>query len=83
MVDTVGAGDTFQAALLTALAEWGLLTRAALAVLPVEALHQALGIAAQAAAAQATVTRSRPFCLLRYSAASAAATSAAPSSPFV
>ncbi len=50
VVDTVGAGDTFQAALLTALAEHGLLTRAALAALPVDALNQALGFAAQAAA---------------------------------
>ena len=50
VVDTVGAGDTFQAALLTALAERGLLNRTALAALSAEALRDVLAFAAQAAA---------------------------------
>ena len=50
VVDTVGAGDTFQAALLTALAERGLLTRAALAGIGIDALTSALQFAARAAA---------------------------------
>lgn len=50
LVDTVGAGDTFQAALLTALAERGLLTRAALAALDTATLAAVLGFAARAAA---------------------------------
>ncbi len=50
VVDTVGAGDTFQAALLTALAERGLLTRAALGSLGSSELGAALKFAAQAAA---------------------------------
>jgi len=50
VVDTVGAGDTFQAAMLTALAERGLLTRAALATLGADALDAVLGFATQAAA---------------------------------
>jgi fructokinase len=50
VVDTVGAGDTFQAALLTALAERGLLSKAALASLPTQALQAVLAFAAQAAA---------------------------------
>jgi fructokinase len=50
VVDTVGAGDTFQAALLTALAERGLLTRTALAALAEDALAQSLQFASQAAA---------------------------------
>ncbi len=50
VVDTVGAGDTFQAALLAALAECGLLSKRALARLPRDALAHALGFASQAAA---------------------------------
>lgn len=50
VIDTVGAGDTFQAALLTALAERGWLTREALAALSAEGLQAVLGFAAQAAA---------------------------------
>ena len=50
VVDTVGAGDTFQAALVTWLAEHGALTRPALAALSVDALRMALQFAARAAA---------------------------------
>jgi fructokinase len=50
VVDTVGAGDTFQAALLTALAERGLLAPAALRTLDAEALRAVLGFAVAAAA---------------------------------
>lgn len=50
VVDTVGAGDTFQAALLTWLAEHGALTPEAPALLPTEQLVQMLEFAACAAA---------------------------------
>ncbi|OUL99013.1 carbohydrate kinase family protein [Variovorax sp. JS1663] len=50
VVDTVGAGDTFQAALLAWLDEQDALTPEALAGLGAEALGQALGFAARAAA---------------------------------
>lgn len=50
VVDTVGAGDTFQAALLAALAERGLLARDALAAIDEDSLRAVLGFAAQAAA---------------------------------
>lgn len=50
VVDTVGAGDTFQAALLTWLAERDALSAAALAALTPTALVDALGFAARAAA---------------------------------
>lgn len=50
VVDTVGAGDTFQAALITWLAEHGLLTRTGLAALAPGALRGALQFAARAAA---------------------------------
>ena len=50
VVDTVGAGDTFQAALLTWLAEAGRLSAAAISTLDAVALQQALGFAARAAA---------------------------------
>ena len=50
VVDTVGAGDTFQAALLTWLAESSRLSSAALHTLDAAALQQALGFATRAAA---------------------------------
>jgi len=50
VIDTVGAGDTFQAALLTWLAEQGALDADALGALSGAALEQALGFAARAAA---------------------------------
>ncbi len=50
VADTVGAGDTFQAALLTWAAETGHLTPAALAALDTGALAEALAFAARAAA---------------------------------
>ena len=50
VVDTVGAGDTFQAALITWLAEHGALKAAALAALTSAQLKEALGFAARAAA---------------------------------
>jgi fructokinase len=50
VIDTVGAGDTFQAALLTGLAERGLLTRAALAALSADDLASVLAFATEAAA---------------------------------
>lgn len=50
VVDTVGAGDTFQAAMLTALAERGAATPAGLAALPREAVEACLTFAARAAA---------------------------------
>ncbi len=50
VVDTVGAGDTFHAALLAALAERGALGAAAVAALPPAAWQPLLQFAAQAAA---------------------------------
>lgn len=50
VVDTVGAGDTFQAALITWLAEHDALSRAGLAGLDADSLHNALTFAAKAAA---------------------------------
>ena len=50
VIDTVGAGDTFQAALLTWLAEHDSVSAHALAALSAEPLKDALGFAAQAAA---------------------------------
>lgn len=50
VADTVGAGDTFQAALLAYLSHRGLLTRDALASLDARTLRAALGFAARAAA---------------------------------
>jgi fructokinase len=50
VIDTVGAGDTFQAGLLTWLAEHGALTAAAIAALDLPAIADALDFAARAAA---------------------------------
>ncbi len=50
VVDTVGAGDTFQAALLTWLAETGRLTPTAIGSIDEAALRDALGFAGRAAA---------------------------------
>lgn len=50
VVDTVGAGDTFQAAMLAALAERGQLSRAALSALSPADIQAVLGFAARAAA---------------------------------
>ena len=50
VIDTVGAGDTFQAGLLTWLDEHGALTPGALAALDGQALGALLGFAAKAAA---------------------------------
>ncbi len=50
VVDTVGAGDSFQAALLARLAEGGRLSAAGLASLDAAALRDLLGCAARAAA---------------------------------
>jgi fructokinase len=50
VIDTVGAGDTFQAALLTWLAEHGSLSASALKSLSRAQLESALGFAARAAA---------------------------------
>jgi fructokinase len=50
VIDTVGAGDTFQAALLTWLAEHGALSPQKLGALTPDQLHDALGFAARAAA---------------------------------
>ncbi len=54
VVDTVGAGDTFQAALLTWLAEAGRLSAPALAALDADAVRAALTFAAAAAAITCT-----------------------------
>ena len=50
VVDTVGAGDTFQAALITWLAEHGVLKAQALPTLTLAQLHDGLDFAARAAA---------------------------------
>jgi fructokinase len=50
VIDTVGAGDTFQAALLTWLVEHAALSGPALGALPGAALAEALQFAARAAA---------------------------------
>lgn len=55
VVDTVGAGDTFNGGLLASLSEQGLLTKPAITALSGEALHAALDLATRAAAV--TVSR--------------------------
>ncbi len=49
VVDTVGAGDTFNAGLLAGLSRAGLLTKAGVAALPQDGLRAALALGAQAA----------------------------------
>ena len=56
MADTIGAGDTFNAGLLTSLAESGVLSKAGLDAVTEDQLRDALDLAARAAA----VTVSRP-----------------------
>ena len=55
VVDTVGAGDTFNAGVLAALHQAGALTKDALAALPAETLRQALSLGVRSAAV--TVSR--------------------------
>ncbi|MFN4058388.1 MAG: carbohydrate kinase family protein [Roseinatronobacter sp.] len=55
VVDTVGAGDTFNAGVLASLAQNGALTRAQIAALDAATLHRALTLGARAAAV--TVSR--------------------------
>jgi fructokinase len=50
VVDSVGAGDTFQAAMLAALAERGVMSNDALRTMPTAFLREVLGFAARAAA---------------------------------
>ncbi|WP_027164721.1 carbohydrate kinase [Mesorhizobium sp. WSM3224] len=55
VVDTVGAGDTFNAGILASLHEQGLLTKAAIGNLPEDSIRKALELGAKAAAV--TVSR--------------------------
>jgi fructokinase len=55
VVDTVGAGDTFNAGILASLHEQGLLSKTAIAGLSQDAIHKALSLGAKAAAV--TVSR--------------------------
>ncbi|RWF44085.1 MAG: carbohydrate kinase [Mesorhizobium sp.] len=55
VVDTVGAGDTFNAGILASLHEQGLLTKAAISSLSQDAIRKALALGAKAAAV--TVSR--------------------------
>jgi len=56
VVDTVGAGDTFNAGVLASLHEQKLLTKSAIGSLPESAVHKALTLSSRAAA----ITVSRP-----------------------
>jgi fructokinase len=56
VADTIGAGDTFSAGMMTRLSEKGLFTKAAIARLSEEQVTDALAFAARAA----SVTVSRP-----------------------
>ncbi|MFN4101111.1 MAG: carbohydrate kinase family protein [Pararhodobacter sp.] len=60
VVDTVGAGDTFNAGILAALDAAGALNRAALRVLPGETLSQALALANRVAAVTASRAGANP-----------------------
>ncbi|MGV3551080.1 carbohydrate kinase family protein [Rhizobium sp.] len=55
VVDTIGAGDTFDAGVLASLRRDGLLTKAQVATLDAQAIHNALALAAKVAAV--TVSR--------------------------
>jgi fructokinase len=59
-VDTVGAGDTFNAGVLASLSQQGMLTRAALATLSDDALATALSYGARAAAITVSRTGANP-----------------------
>jgi fructokinase len=60
VVDTVGAGDTFNAGILAALAAAGLLDRAALRALGPQQIDAALALATRAAAITASRAGANP-----------------------
>ena len=60
VVDTVGAGDTFNAGLLAGLAQAGLLKKEAVADLPEDGLRAALSLGARAAAITVSRTGANP-----------------------
>jgi len=59
-VDTVGAGDTFNAGVLASLSEQGLLTKDGIATLTPEQVRQALELSAKAAAVTVSRTGANP-----------------------